>query len=350
VTAPQTFTHRTDAERWLAAQETDQARGVWVDPNLGQVRFEEWASQWLSSGHKRPSTLARDTHVVRAHLLPALGNRPLSTISPLDVRGLVEGMAEGLAPATVRTNYGVLRAILNASVEAELLARSPCRGIRLAPDEHREQPTRTPDDLKRLESAMPEQYEVMVPLGGVLGLRWSEVVALRVGRIDFLRSTITIAEAAPEVDGRPTPGNPKSKAGNRTIAVPPFVMDQLAQHLARRGLSAAHADALVFVSPGGGLLRASNFRNRVWGPAIRAAGLDGLTFHGLRHVATSLMVETGEHPRVVQHRLGHSTASLSMELYAHVSDDADRAAARRLEELFSLPRGTRGAQRAQGPS
>ena len=66
-----------------------------------------------------------------------------------------------------------------------------------------------------------------------------------------------------------------------------------------------------------------------------AAGLDDLTFHGLRHVAASLMVGSGEHPRVIQHRLGHSTARLSLELYAHVSEDADRAAAIHLEALFS---------------
>jgi integrase len=71
------------------------------------------------------------------------------------------------------------------------------------------------------------------------------------------------------------------------------------------------------------------------GPAVAAAGLGGLTFHGLRHVAASLMVSTGEHPRVVQHRLGHSTSRLSMELYAHVSEDADRTAAAHLGALFS---------------
>jgi integrase len=89
-------------------------------------------------------------------------------------------------------------------------------------------------------------------------------------------------------------------------------MDALAEHLAQRGRP--DPSELVFVAPGGGPMRASNFRTRVWAPAVAAAGLDGLTFHGLRHVAASLMVSTGEHPRVVQHRLGHSTSRLSMEL------------------------------------
>ena len=93
-------------------------------------------------------------------------------------------------------------------------------------------------------------------------------------------------------------------------------------------------------------MRASNFRNRVWGPATTAAELDGLTFHGRRHVAASFMVAMGEHPRVVQHRLGHSTSRLSMELYAHVSEDADRNAAAHLGALFSRSRGADVVQAA----
>ena len=79
-----------------------------------------------------------------------------------------------------------------------------------------------------------------------------------------------------------------------------------------------------------------SFAARVFAPAVKAAGLDpSLTFHGLRHVDTSLMVEAGEHPRVIQQRLGHSTARLSMELYAHVPDAADRQVAAHLDERFS---------------
>lgn len=73
-------------------------------------------------------------------------------------------------------------------------------------------------------------------------------------------------------------------------------------------------------------------------PAVAKAGLDhALTFHGLRHVATTFMVEDGEHPRVTQQRLGHATARLSMELYAHVPDRADRDVAQRCRSASLRP-------------
>ena len=124
-------------------------------------------------------------------------------------------------------------------------------------------------------------------------------------------------------------------------------MAMLAEHLAARGRPSP--DELVFTAPAGGPLRPANFRLRVWGPAVQAAGLDGLTFHGLRHAAASFMVGSGEHPRVIQHRLGHATARLSLELYAHVSEDADRTAAAHLEDLFTQPGPGVGTDAAQVP-
>jgi integrase len=83
---------------------------------------------------------------------------------------------------------------------------------------------------------------------------------------------------------------------------------------------------LVFVGERGGVLRRS-FLARVLKPAATRVGLAvgvraGLDFHGLRHIATSLMVASGEHPRVMQDRLGHSNPVLTIGLYAHVPDES----------------------------
>ena len=88
------------------------------------------------------------------------------------------------------------------------------------------------------------------------------------------------------------------------------------------------------------------FAEQVFNPAVERAGLDqALTFHGLRHIAASLMVEQGEHPRVIQGRLGHATARLSMELYAHVPEAADRDVATHLDARWKAF--TTGTDRAR---
>src|SRR5438067_360040 len=127
------------------------ARGEWRDPRLGRVTLAEWVTSYLDgAGHKRATTRARDEVVLRKHFLPALGSRPIGSITPLDIRRVVETMAETLAPATVRTNYAVLKAVLNAAVEADLLVKSPCRGARLHAARKKERAELSPENLDRL--------------------------------------------------------------------------------------------------------------------------------------------------------------------------------------------------------
>jgi len=131
---PVTFETKADACAWLASVETTLRNGTWIDPDAGDLPFAAWCEWYLEHAtHKRATTLARDRRVVRTHLVPALGRLPLRSITPLHIRSLVATWTATMAPATVRTDYAVLRAILNAAVDADLIVRSPCRGIRMPP-------------------------------------------------------------------------------------------------------------------------------------------------------------------------------------------------------------------------
>lgn len=227
----------------------------------------------------------------------------------------------------------MLRAVLNAAVDADVIARSPLRGVRVRKGEARERPTLTPEELQRLADAIGPRYRALVLVAGVIGLRWSEAIGLRVRDIDFLQRAIHVRQTISEVEGHLAVAETKSRSSRRTLAIPQFLVDELAAHLLREGRR--DLDDLVFTGPNGAPLRRT-FAARVFSPAVERAGLDAaLSFHGLRHVATTFMVEAGERPRVIQHRLGHATARLSMELYAHVPDRADRLVAEALDRRFA---------------
>jgi integrase len=335
-----TFDSKADARAFLSATETDMSRGRWVDPALGRITYTEWCVEYFAAAvHKRATTLSRDRTVNDKHFVPTLGMRQLSSITSLDVRRLVEEMNGKLAPATVRTNYGVLRAILSGAVEADVLAVSPCRGVRLpAAQPRRAMRFLSAEELSRLADETPADYRPMIYLGGVLGLRWSEVAGLRVGRLDFLRRTLEIAETCAEVEGRVFVADVKTRASRRTLRMPAFLMDSLAQHLSARGRPGA--DELVFVAPEGGPLRRSTFRTRVFAPAVRRAGLERLTFHQLRHSAVGLMVEAGAHVEAIKQRLGHSSIRVTSDVYGHVLPAVEDALSDALEARFG---GLRGA-------
>ena len=260
---------------------------------------------------------------------------PLVAIRPSDVRRLVEQLNTRLAPSTVRTVYGTLRAVLTAAVNADLLATSPCRGVKLLPKRPTDTRVLTIHELHRLADVMPELDRPIVYLVAVTSMRWEEIAALRVGRLNFLSrsASLAVVETFTEIGGF---RDVKTSAGRRTIQLPPFLVSMLAEHLARRG--SPGADELVFVAPRGGTLLMSNFHRRVWLPAVGAAGLDGFTFHGLRHSTVGLMVEMGHHPLVIQKRLGHFSSQTTMDVYGHVLAALDETVTADFEDLFRKAR------------
>lgn len=122
----------------------------------------------------------------------------------------------------------------------------------------------------------------------------------------------------------------KTAAARRVVALPGFVVEALARHLEGRP---DDPEALVFADGRGGPVRRTNWRRRVWAPATKAAGLEGLRPHDLRHFAATVAVAAGAHPRALQARLGHSTSRVTLDVYASVLPGLDEELAERLEEL-----------------
>jgi len=86
-----TFERKIDAERFLNDQEHRKARGEWIDPTLGRVRFDEYAESWLSmTTHLRPGTRANIDGRLRNHLLPHFGDMPMAAIRPVSSSGCSE--------------------------------------------------------------------------------------------------------------------------------------------------------------------------------------------------------------------------------------------------------------------
>ena len=119
-----------------------------------------------------------------------------------------------------------------------------------------------------------------------------------------------------EVGGHLHLGPPKTYQ-TRTLVLPLFLRDELAAHLATKVEN--NPDALIFTAPKGGPLRLSNFRRRVWRPAIEMSGLvPGLRIHNLRHTCAALLISQGAPPKAVQPQLGHSSITTTFDRYGHL--------------------------------
>lgn len=338
-----TFKRRKDADAYASTIEADKLRGVVVDQRRSKMTVTELAESWLASNpSKRADTRATDEYHLRSHILPSIGRYRVANVTPAQLQALVNDLAVRLAPKTVARAYGVVRAMFTHATATDVLTRSPCRGVKLPRVDVKARKIPMPAEVTRLADAMPEEYRAMVYLGAVLGLRFSEIAGLRVGRLDLLARSLLVAETVTRDGiGRPVLGPPKSVASRRTLAIPVPLVELLTAHLQLRGLTGAETEALVFTAPDGGPLRYANWRNRVWVPACRKAGVDGLGFHALRRASATALVIEGVDLKTAQTRLGHSDSRLTLNLYAQAVASADRDAADLLAARFMSPRDKR---------
>jgi integrase len=138
-------------------------------------------------------------------------------------------------------------------------------------------------------------------VGAYSGLRMGELAGLRQSRVDLLAGAVTVAESLTEVKGKPIAGPPKTRAGGRTVGLPPFVVRELEAHLAVAQRPGSH----IFTAPGGREAAGPGLSGaRLWVPASRAAGLQGLRIHDLRHTAVALWIAAGATPKEVTVRAG----------------------------------------------
>jgi integrase len=90
--------------------------------------------------------------------------------------------------------------------------------------------------------------------------------------------------------------------------------------------------AWIFAAPKGGPIRRTAWMRRVWKPALASANLDAaLGTHTLRRSQVALLIAQGEHPKAIADRLGHTSVRTVLDVYGHLYEGADEAAAERLE-------------------
>src|SRR4051794_11641276 len=296
--------------------------GTHVDPKAGRVTFREYAEEWRSIQHHRPTTQAYVETMLRRHVYPVLGDKALTAIRPSTVQAWSKGLTDNLAPSTVTVVHRIVSGIFRAAVRDRVLTSSPAEGVR-PPKRHRERVVPLPvEAVHALADAVPDRWRAAVILAAGTGMRQGEVFGLPVDRIAFLRRTVPVDRQLVTVPGRPpTLAPPKTEASVRTIPLPQVVVDALAAHLAA---FPAGPGGFVFTTTTGTPMRRTAFSARVWRPAALAAGLDGsVTFHALRHHYASLLIRFGESVKTVQARLGHASAAETLDTYSHLWPDSD---------------------------
>ena len=344
---------RREAERALTARKREVDTGSWREPSTETLAA--YTERWLErrnparvggAGRTRlsPSTFEGYRLNLHRHVLPRLGQRALASLRTEDVDRLVAELeAEGKAPGTVRNVVVPLRKMLADAVRQGLLLANPAARADLPPAQDftgKEIPPAHSDAIRRavLELAPvdplrgePDLFFVClfdVALG--TGLRLGELRALRWSDLDRERRLIRVERAYSRQELR----RPKTESGIRAVPLFPSVeaaFRELAARAVERGRYAP--EELVFASVRGTPLQPSNFRQRLWEPALRRAGLEGedYRFHDLRHTCVSRLVAAGADVKLVQAVASHANPLITLKRYAHLLDARVTEAAERFD-------------------
>ena len=338
------FARKIDAQRWIDETTAAVVTGQYVDPKAGKTTVRQYATMWQGAQVTRAHTKRNTDIALRLHVLPHIGSRTLGSVRPSDMQALVKTLSATLAPGTVRETYKVAGRMFAAAVDDRIIAASPCHRIRLPRDDRPEVIAPTVQEITALAGAVQPRYRALVVLLAGSGLRIGEALGLNVSDVDFLRRTVKVErQRLPSGEIGPV----KTLKSARTVPLGQVVIDELAAHLA-----AFPTNGPLFTLATGKPLAYRTWRS-IWARAAEAeakaredaAGkvrphvdivpLDVDT-HALRHFYASALIAGGASVKVVQTRLGHASAVITLNVYGHLWPGDDDLTRDVMDSAFGL--------------
>jgi integrase len=306
----QRFDRKVDAEKWLTRKLVAMDHGEWTDPVRARILVAEWGERWLESkATLKASTRADYRSLWEVLIKPRWGDVRLCDVSHQDVATWVARLSTRVGASRCSKAAILFSGMMAAAVRDQRIARNPADGVRLPRLKPKPQRFLNHAQLQQLADAAGP-YKVMVLVLGFTGLRFGECIALKVADVDLLRRRLLVSQSVSEVNGKLEWSTPKTHQ-SREVPIGRYLADLLAYEVQGKT-----PKDLLFGSPEGEPLRLSNWRRRVWDPAVAETGLTGLTPHDLRHTAASLAVASKADVKQVQRMLGHASAAMTLDVYA----------------------------------
>jgi integrase len=317
--------------------------------------LDEFFEQWIASPHSfEPLTITSYRTYYKSSFKDTLGSKKLKNITTLDIQRVISARLEGtncrkLKPEVVRNHWIFLNRLFDDAKELGKIIKNPCSPML--------------DDMKQLkkkaakkEKVILDREEIPVFLEAIkenkyfvahmvelyTGARRSELLGLSWKSVDLEKNTITICQQlTPE---KTIKTQLKHNGEPRTIEIPEEITALLRTHKAqqneRRLLLGKEYDKqgfnLVFAFEDGSPINSRSFYTS-YKLTLKKAGLnyEEMTYHSLRHLLITLLLENGVKLKTVQEIAGHKNAQTTLDVYAHVTKGQTTIAAETLKNIYS---------------
>ena len=276
---------RREAEDFAFKVEHDKRARVFVDPKAGQALFRAEAETWLDQHLGADSSIATYRSVLRAHIDPAIGGKPIGVIRREDIKTLIADMhRKGLSASRIGCAYLVISAVLVEAVRDKKLAESPCTGIQL-PGVVSSADFIVPAaaQIEAVASGLPPDWAATIWLMHGCGLRIGEALAVNLRyRINHGRTLRVKEQVNPSAQLRPLKFR---NAGEfRDIPLPQYVSEAVDKHVAAHGTT---SDGYLFQGRKHKLVVRRSYQQDFQRAAARAGLPPEFIPHSLRHLLSA---------------------------------------------------------------
>jgi len=277
-----------------------------------------WQSYTKSAKHEQ-ATIISNNSLIKKYIMPAMGGKELSAITPSCVADLLDGLEGKVSTKTILNIYGLLHLMFEIATQYDLITRNPVRP-KLHKPQHtpKEKPTLTALTVRQIIMQAPAQYRLFLLVLATTGMRLGEALALRWLNFNEDRSELSVTHSL----FRGTLKRPKTEASRRTLHLPQAMARLLIEYKAESQFTAP--GDYIFCRGDGKALDSRHLRERVLYPVMDALGVRRnkrqYGFHIFRHTAGSIINARTRDLKLVQGTLGHSRISTISDIYVHLDE------------------------------
>jgi len=307
----------------------------WLEYKRSRCRETTWE---MYAGHcgvalkDRPKK--REAGRAKINHLADLDGKKIDRITTATVESFITArQGAGISLGTLKKIIVTLNQIMAYAVRHRLIDYNPARDAERPKatgkvGETHEMKILTPDQIRALlEAESSQEYRTLYLTAILTGARQGEILGLQWCDVDFDRKQVSITRTF----NHERFFEPKTKGSIRKIDMAPVLAKALA---AWKLASGGRDESLVFPSGDGTPIVCHNLKNRHFFPALKAAGIEKIRFHDLRHTYASLMLAQGENVKYIQTQLGHSSPTVTLNVYSHLLKETNQDAVCRLENTI----------------
>jgi integrase len=327
------------AQRTAAAAENRREQGETVTPS--KVKVSEYLTEWMDTYQRpevTPQSLQNDQGFLRLHILPAIGEKRMAALSPMDCQKIVNRLAQDGKTRTAVMVFNMMKKAFRKAVELGFLIRNPMDAVTKPRDRAKERPALTVEQAATfLEAAQSDSLYAFLSFLLLTGARPEEAQGLKWEDVDLSEKTVSIRRSMKRVPGGGWEfADLKTTTSRRNLDLGERLTDILRRHKKEQAkvrllMGEDWTDnGLVFTNQAGNPVDTSRARKHL-SSILSRTGLPEIRLYDLRHSHGSMLLDQDVNIKAISDRLGHANTSMTVNRYLHAQRSQSREGVNRLD-------------------